>query len=273
MVHPTNSFQPCSEEKEEETLQPVQRFHWESAEYAEAFATLLRCMGERVSVRQLLRELFAAYPAESHAVDWGAGGGDLTSVMLEHFHHVYAVEPHPGMRAVLATRCPSAQILDGTIMSTVLPTRVEVGLISHVFYRVPDHQWGAYTLHAARQLAEKGTLIITLKDVDSGCNQMLEYFGAPRYDLSGVLAREMRLHAEFACSFLRAPVSITTPSFAETLTIARFMLCDRDAEAFSRPPTEEEFQAYVREHFWDERKGSGGWDCKEVLCCVRRDAK
>jgi hypothetical protein len=230
-------------------------------------------MGERVSVRQLLRELFAAYPAESHAVDWGAGGGDLTSVMLEHFHHVYAVEPHPGMRAVLATRCPSVQILDGTIMSTVLPTRVEVGLISHVFYHVPDHQWGAYTLHAARQLAEKGTLIITLKDVDSGCNQMLEYFGAPRYDLSGVLAREMRLHAEFACSFLRAPVSITTPSFAETLTIARFMLCDRDAEAFSRPPTEEEFQAYVREHFWDERKGSGGWDCKEVLCCVRRDAK
>ena len=48
--------------------------------------------------------------------------------------------PNPGMRAVLATRCPRAQLLDGTIMSTVLPTKVEVGLISHVFYHVPDHK-------------------------------------------------------------------------------------------------------------------------------------
>ena len=48
--------------------------------------------------------------------------------------------------------------------------------------------------------------------------------------------------------------------------------CDRDADAFSRPPTEEEFQAYVREHFWDERKGIGGWDCEEVFCYVRRNA-
>jgi hypothetical protein len=253
-------------------MQPVQRFHWESAEYAEAFATLLRCGGGRVSVRELLRELFAAYPAESHAVDWGAGGGDFTSLMLEYFHHVYAVEPHPTMRAMLATRCPAAQLVDGTIMSTVLPTKVEVGLISHVFYHVPDHQWGAYTLHAAKQLTEHGVLTVTLKDVDSGCNQMLEHFGAPRYDLAGVLAREMRLHPEFAVSFLRVPVSITTTSFADTLKIARFMLCDRDADAFSRPPTEAEFQNYVREYFWDERKGQGGWACKEVLCCVQRNA-
>jgi len=49
------------------------------------------------------------------------------------------------------------------------------------------------------------------------------------------------------------------------------MLCDRDADAFSRPPTEEAFQAYVREHFWDERQGSGGWLCATVFCCVRRN--
>jgi hypothetical protein len=145
---------------------PVKRFHWDSAEYAEAFATLVRCYGVRVYECQILREIFSAYPAESHAVDWGAGGEDLTSLLVEHFHHVYAVEPHPGMRAVLATRCPLAQVADGTIMSTVLPTN----------------------------------------------------------------------------------------------TIARFMLCDRDADAFSRPPTEEAFQAYVRKHFWDERTGRGGWE-------------
>jgi len=101
---------------------------------------------------------------------------------------------------------------------------------------------------------------------------MLEHFGAPPYDLYGVLAREMHRHLEFAFSFLRAPASITTTSFAETLQIARFMLCDRDADAFSRSPTEEEFQAYVREHFWDERQGRGGWECATAFCCVRRNA-
>lgn len=39
-------------------------------------------------------------------------------------------------------------------------------------------------------------------------------------------------------------------SFEDTLKIARFMVCDRDAAAFSRSPTEGAFQAYVREHFW-----------------------
>jgi len=192
--------------------------------------------------------------------------------MLEHFHQVYAVEPHPDMRAVLAARCPLAQLLDGTIMSTVLPTKVEVGLISHVLYHVPDYKWGAYTIHAAHQLTENGTLIVILKTVDSGCNQMLEHFGAPCYDLHEGLGRVMRLHPEFTFTFVRVPNSITTTSFADTLTIARFMLCDRDADTFSRPPTEEAFQDYVREHFWDERQGSGGWRNDPLFCCVRRNA-
>src|SRR3989454_9999144 len=105
----------------------MHRFHWDDAAYAEAFATLVRCAGERVAERQILREVFAAYPATSHAVDWGAGSGDLTRLMLEHFQQVYAVEPHPGMRAVRVTRCLRAQIVDGTLMATVLPTPVDVG--------------------------------------------------------------------------------------------------------------------------------------------------
>ena len=59
----------CSEAEEEWTVRPVQRFHWDSAEYAEAFATLVRCAGERVYERQILREIYAAYPAASHAID------------------------------------------------------------------------------------------------------------------------------------------------------------------------------------------------------------
>jgi len=156
--------------------------------------------------------------------------------------------------------------------STIPPTPVAVGLISHVFYHVPDHKWGAYTIHAANQLTEDGVLVVTLKNPDSGCNQMLEYFGAPRYNIYDGLARVMRLHTEFDFSFTRVPGSISTTSFDGTLQIARFMLCDRDADAFSHSPTEEELQEYVREQFWDERRHTGGWHYEEVFCFVRRNA-
>jgi len=62
------------------------------------------------------------------------------------------------------------------------------------------------------------------------------------------------------------------PSNSTSAQIARFMLCDRDADAFSRPTTEEAFQAYVHAHFWDEPHGRGGWECATLFCCVRRNA-
>jgi hypothetical protein len=253
-------------------MQPVKRFYWDTSEYADAFTTLLKCMGGRIYSQQILREIFSRYPAESHAIDWGAGEGDLTYLLLERFQSVYAVEPHPGMRTVLAARCPRAQVFAGTLISTIPPAPVAVGLISHVFYHVPDHKWAAYTIHAANQLTADGVLIVILKGPDSGCNQMLEDFGAPRYNLYDGLARVMQRHTAFDFSFTRVPGSISTTSFVDTLTIARFMLCDRDADAFSHPPSEEEFQEYVRAHFWDERKNTGGWPHEEVFCFVRRNA-
>jgi hypothetical protein len=222
-------------------------------------------------MHRILRGIFTDYPEGSHAIDWGAGTGDLTSLMLEHFGHVYAVEPHPRLRAVLAGRCPGARILDGTLISASPPEPVEVGVISHVFYHVPDHVWGAYTIHAAKQLSQDGVLVVTLKDPDSGCNRMLKHFGAPHYDLYAGLAGAIRLHPELDFSFTHVPASITTSSLEDTLSIARFMLCDRAADAFSRPPTEDEFQEYVRGHFWDERTGTGGWQLQAVVCLVRRN--
>jgi hypothetical protein len=67
-------------------------------------------------------------------------------------------------------------------------------------------------------------------------------------------------------------VTITTTSLAETLTMARFRMGDRDADAFARLPTEETFQAYVRVHFWNQREGRGGWECATMCCCLRRNA-
>jgi 16S rRNA A1518/A1519 N6-dimethyltransferase RsmA/KsgA/DIM1 with predicted DNA glycosylase/AP lyase activity len=93
----------------------VQRYRWDTPEYADAFSTLLKATGERAYVHKALRALTARHPPTAAAADWGAGGGDLTRIMLERFRTVYAVEPNPAMRAALAARCPEARVLPGNI--------------------------------------------------------------------------------------------------------------------------------------------------------------
>jgi hypothetical protein len=251
---------------------PVRRYHWDSPEYAEAFAVLLRSTRERTFLHQLLNRTLSCFPPGSHAVDWGAGSGDLTALMLQHVRHVYAVEPSPAMRAELEKKCPEALILGGTIVSASLPTPVEVGVMSHVLYHVPDHKWGSYVLRAAGHLSQDGVLLVIQSDLDTGANRMLEHFGAPRFDIYSVLATVIRRNKEYDFTFTRGPGPLRTATFEETLQVARFVLCDRDEDAFSRPPTEEEFQSYVREHFWDEQTGTGGWQHDIVCCIVRRNA-
>jgi hypothetical protein len=77
----------------------MKRYRWDSAEYAEAFATLLRCYGSREHLYAVLRDLLAHVPAGGAAIDWGAGTGDLTRVLLERARTVYAVEPSPTLRS------------------------------------------------------------------------------------------------------------------------------------------------------------------------------
>jgi SAM-dependent methyltransferase len=253
-------------------MHPVRRYHWNTAEYAAAFAALLGAIGERVYVHRILRDLMARYPRGGHAIDWGAGSGDLTALLLEHFENVYAVEPNPEMRAVLARRCPQARVVPATIMTATPPAAVQVGVISHVFYHIPDHKWGAHVIHAARCLSADGVLLVVLNDPDAGPNRMLADFGAPRFDLYASLAETVRRHKEFDFAFTRSRCPVRTTSFDETLTIARFVLCDRDEDAFSALPTEDEFRAYVRANFWNEQTGTGGWPHDAVLCFVRRNA-
>src|SRR5689334_18909420 len=152
-------------------MQPVRRYHWDTPEYAEAFALLLlRATRERAFMHQLLTSTLSRYPADAHAVDWGAGNGNLTALMLQHFRHVYAVEPSVSMRAELQKKCPNAHIIPGTILSAALPTSVEVGVMSHVLYHVPDHKWGAHVLRAAVHLSRDGVLLVIQSDFDTGAN-------------------------------------------------------------------------------------------------------
>jgi hypothetical protein len=233
----------------------------------------LRSYGSREHLYAVLRELLARYPSDATAIDWGAGSGDLTRILLERFRTVHAVEPGADLRALLTANCPGAHVIAGTIMTAEPPASAAVGVISHVFYHIPDHQWGAHAIRAANFLTPDGVLLIVLKDSDSGCNRMLEHFGAPRFDLIGGLEHVLRRHHEFDFTFSRSPHVLRTTSREDTLRVARFMMCDRALESFSRAPTEEEFQEYVRAHFWNEEKKAGGWSIGDVYCFIRRNPR
>jgi SAM-dependent methyltransferase len=251
----------------------MKRYDWDSTEYTEAFATLLRCYGAREPLYSMLHDLLAGIPPDAAAIDWGAGSGDLTRVLLERTRNVYAVEPHPKMREMLAANCPAAHIIAGTIISADPPCLASVAVLSHVLYHIPDHQWGAHVIRAAGFLAPEGVLLVVLKAPDTGCNRMLEHFGAPPFDLLTGLSRVMRRHKEFDFSFSHSSHVLHTTSWEDTLQVARFMMADRSEDSYSWQPTEEQFQDYVRTHFWDEEKNVGGWSIDDVYCLIRRNPR
>lgn len=244
-------------------------YRFDSPEYAADFQTLLRNLGGQEVLDAFWAEVLAPYGADAVAVDWGAGAGAQTTRLLQRFRTVYAVEPSPSLREVLARACPAARILPATIADARLPEPADVSLLRHLFYHIPDHKWGAYTLRVAAQLSSRGVLLVTLKHPDTACNAMLEAFGAPRFNLF-TLDDTFRRHPEYRVERVILPEPVVTHSFEDTYAIARFMLSDRDPDAFGRRFTEEELRDYVRRHLWNDQAGTGGWPMDAVTYLVRR---
>ena len=250
---------------------PVAFFDERSAEYAAAFRTLVRCDPE--GTRELLRMLHTVIgprPRTTRCVDWGAGTGRLTRELCSRFDTVYAVEPSEAMRESLDANAPTAERIAGALADAVLPERCGVAVLSHVLYHVPDHLWGPTVVRLARQLTDDGVLLVAMKHPDTGCNAMLEAFGAERFDLYRIVTT-LRHHPELSLEMRAAPGRLVTSSLEETMQVARFMLCDRTPAAFSRLPSERDFTDYVREVFWDEARGRGGWNMEQVFALVRPD--
>lgn len=250
---------------------PVSVFDERSPEYAEAFHTLVRCDpdGVREALR-ILHTVAASRPRSTRCVDWGAGTGRLTRELCSRFDVIYAVEPSAPMLARLEENAPGARRIAGSIAEVTLPERCGIAVLSHVLYHVPDHLWGPTVVRLARQLTDDGVLLVAMKHPDTGCNAMLEAFGAERFDLYRITAT-LRHHPELTLEMRSAPGRLITSSLEETMQIARFMLCDRTPGAFSHLPSEREFADYVREVFWDEQRGRGGWNMEQVFALVRPD--
>jgi trans-aconitate methyltransferase len=111
-------------------------------EYAEAYQTMLRCSHDRQPLPQVLDRLTAHLPRSARVVDFGAGSGRITAWLCQRFETVYAVEPSLTMQAEFKKARLPATLLGGTIIDTQLPEPVDMGVINHVYYHIPDCEWG-----------------------------------------------------------------------------------------------------------------------------------
>ena len=238
-------------------------------DYADGFATLLRCFEGRARERAFLAGLAAGHPRNGRAADWGAGSGDLTRLLLDRFDEVHAIEPDAAMRTALVAACPSAVVHAGTLQETVLPAPVAFAIASHVLYHLPEAAWGPAVRHMAGQLALGGVLAVGLKAAHTGCNAMLRHFGAAPFDLRATLAPALAGVPGLSVAFHDVPGRVATQDFDDTLRITRFLLADRPVQAYPAPPAPRDVEAYVHAHLWDAASGRGGWNCDTVFCVVR----
>ena len=239
-------------------MSPVKRFDWRMEEYRQAFETLLRCSTERAALIPFLRGALKNNRSTEVGMDWGAGDGDLLPLLLENCSEVLACEPSPAMREVLVSRYPTVELLEGDVRTACPTSRIDCAWLSHVLYHLPDEEWKSIVMRLAEFLGPEGRLYVVMKGADSGCNKMLAHFGAARFDLQAQLRSEAT--DPFEIRFTELPAGVVTQAYEETEAIARFMLCDRREDEFSDSVSESEFQAYVREHFWNEQQSRGGWD-------------
>ncbi|MGI9467398.1 MAG: class I SAM-dependent methyltransferase [Rubripirellula sp.] len=114
------------------------RFEWDSKEYSDAFACLLRCSTERAVLLPLLTQQLQQLPIQSVAADWGAGTGDLTQLLVQPCSPIFAIEPSPAMRQILKKKLPDVQVLAGDLLTARPPVPIDYALLAHVLYHLPD---------------------------------------------------------------------------------------------------------------------------------------
>jgi SAM-dependent methyltransferase len=240
-----------------------------SPEYKQAFELCLGLGSGGATLEERLEAWTRPLPRRV-AVDWGAGGGRASALLCQRFERVYAVEPSPAMRASIAGAAPEAIVVAGDLQSAVIPEAVDFGLINHVLYHLPEADWGRLVLDCAARLSAGGALCISQKHPAAGCGDLMEHFGARRFDLYRLLDA-FRGQETFSIEFASTPGRLSMRSFEDTLTVARFVLSDRTAREFSRLGSEREFRDFVREHFWNEELQQGGWDNPKVYATIRRN--
>jgi SAM-dependent methyltransferase len=98
-------------------------------------------------------------PSTATVLELGAGTGKLTRLLVSAFGRVVAVEPAEAMRRLLVTRCPEAEVLDGSAEEIPLANAsVDAVFAAEAFHRFDGERALA---EIARVLRPRGALVLT----------------------------------------------------------------------------------------------------------------
>jgi SAM-dependent methyltransferase len=104
-------------------------------------------------------------PATASVLDLGAGTGKLTRLLVPRFERVIGVEPDAGMRGILTSVCPGAEVLEGTAESIPLRDASVAGVfVAEAFHGFDD-------VHALAEIArvlEPGGSLALLWNLPAG---------------------------------------------------------------------------------------------------------
>ena len=121
---------------------------------------------EKVIASELLRKIFSGRKF-THALDVGAGPGEITKPLADISENLTIVELLPEYRKILAGKFPKAKIITNSIDNVPLKQEYDLILFSQVLMYFPHEEWFGLVEKLHNALLPNGELIIILL-ADSG---------------------------------------------------------------------------------------------------------
>ncbi|MFF5426428.1 MULTISPECIES: class I SAM-dependent methyltransferase [unclassified Streptomyces] len=215
--------------------------------YREAFAQFLAGTDEKTNAHAYLRAVVDTMPTRRVFLDVGAADGTTTRHLAPYFERTVCIEPSAPMRRVLARTCPQAEVVAQPVADARVETPADLALVSHVLYYIPREQWTATITRILDWVAPGGVVLVWLQDPDNACMRMVRHLTGCRFDVRD-LAGELAALPPGLVERTRldtVPASYHGRNLEETISVAGFHLSLPGAP----PPSREEVETYVRQHF------------------------
>ncbi|MET9514836.1 methyltransferase domain-containing protein [Streptomyces sp. NPDC002994] len=256
---------------------PVRVLDVSSAAYRRAFELFLAGTDEKAVTHARLADLVAGLERRRVFLDVGAGAGETTAHLGQHFERTVAVEPSASMRERLLQACPDAVVVARPIESADgadgadLKGKADLALLSHVLYYLPEEAWLPTLRRVLGWVAPGGTLLVMLQSPGNACMRMVEHFTGTRFDLRPI-ARQLRGQEPeqvSGWSIETLDVRYRTRRFAEAMDVAEFMVNVPVLPTLDPLPARADLVAYVEKHF---ARPDGTYVISHAhdILCVRR---
>lgn len=260
-------------------MQPIKIYDSQSSEYDQIFQFFLDHTDEKEKTIRWLKKKVDSLPSRELFIDAGAGDGGTTSLFMDSFAEVIALEPNQALRAKLKQNCPQTgcplgiEVLPHKILEANLSPRASLVLCAHVFYYIDHAAWMANLEQLVSWLSPNGLLVVALQHHESDCMKMHKHFCGQEVNLSALGRRFtqrapcQREKAELYEVVMECiPINIITKDLNSAYLIAEFML---NLLPMPNNPTRRAVEAYIKQHF---RRSEGGFSFSsdQLLLQIRR---